>query len=547
MVDLWLPPFILLIGAGLILAVAAVPPWRAAGLNRYWRVGVITLALVAVLLTGGAVESSHQLTLWSSLTALTAPLAIQSSKAGQWLGASLLVTALAAALMTRHPGDREETDLHEGSIYPGIGARDGALLLIVLAVSLVSMLPSNLLTLVLAWSVLDTVAAVASLIAFRPGNDNEWRYLLLNWSSGLIATFFLWGAALPSQADVAFQDLTSAPLSGWTGVALTLAILFRLSPYPLHLLRRRAWPSRGRSRPDLVSALQTGSVAAGIWLMIQMTGSEMLPDLGRQIISALLLTGLVACGLLAWLSDQDRQAVGWIMTSQAGLTALAGLWAGPNAALAEGLVLILVAGLLTLWTDSKHRSVESMVAVGIGIAALAGLPLTWGAKGRFALYQSWLDGGWGLYLFLATGALLLVLATVGRLLVRPTTPPSSRNERLILGAALALPAVSVLIQSGPLFPQGNVLVWLAVLAPVGGAALLTWGAETLQPLQVQIAARLRAQLTLGGLRRQVLLWGRLVGRATQAIYQVLEGEGALLWVLILLVLGWVLLTSSSPG
>ncbi len=547
MIDLLSPPLVLLIGAGLIMAVSVVPVWRTARWNRYWHLGLIAIALITVLFVWPAVAPSSQVTQWSSLPILTPSLALQGNKPAQYLGAGLLVTLLAITIGTS--SWKELDGIHSGEDQASPATKSGkkSALLIVLATSLVSILPANLLTLVLAWAILDCVTAVTWLIIFRPETDDEWRRFLINGSSGLIATLFLWSANLPLQANLAFQDWGSLHLEGWAGIGITLAVLFRLSPYPLHLLRRRAWPNGGGSQIALPSALQAGSVTAGIWLMAHIPGWASLGDLELQLFSALLLTGLAACGLLAWLSDQQQRAAGWILTGQAGIAALAGMWAGPDAGLAEGMVLILAGGLLAIQGKIKERSTESLVAGGIGIAALAGFPLTWGANGRFLLYQEWLDNGWGLYLLLATGAQLLILAAAGRLYLGFPSQPAKHSERLILGLALALPSATLLIKPGPLFPQGSVLVWLAIVAAAGGGALLAWGAETIQSFQVQAATRLRAPLTLGWLRRLTINCCRLVGRAAQSLHSVLEGEGALLWVLILLILGWLMLSNPAPG
>jgi hypothetical protein len=295
----------------------------------------------------------------------------------------------------------------------------------------------------------------------------------------------------------------------------------------------------------LMIALQAAPAAAGIYLMTQLAGWEALPGLWRQLVSALLITGLVGCGLLAWLSRQGSQTIGWILTGQAGLVVLAGLWAGPEAALAEGMVLILVGGLLTLYTNQETLSVENRVSCGIGIAALAGLPLTWGGDGRLLLFPSWLDNGWGLEIFLVAGAYLLILAAAGRLLFRPAGHPLKQRERVVVGLALSLPALGLLIRNGPLVTRGGV-VWLAILLPLAGGALLAWRAESFQPILEQVAPRLQL-LTLGWLVRPAGRIGRLAARVIQAIHQVLEGEGAFLWALIWLALGWLLLSTRSPG
>lgn len=555
MADLLFPPLVLLLGAGLALAIANVPGlvarrllrWDIVDLSRFGLTTIITVALLLTLIKGNATGALFPIRSWSSLSILAPPLTWQSNEFGRLLSLALIAIMLAAVLLTKRDQNNEAENGEHGDETDhsalATRARDGALLLTVLAAGLATLLPANLLTLALAWAVMDIVAGVAWLYT-QPGNDDEWHSVLLSWSAGLAGTIALWGAALPQQANSAGQNFSSLTLSGWTGIALVLAILFRLSPYPFHLLSSRTKTTGAATRAGLMIALQAAPAAAGIYLMTQLAGWEALPGLWRQLASALLITGLVGCGVLAWLSRQGSQTVGWILTGQAGLVVLAGLWAGPEAALAEGMVLILVGGLLTLYTNQKTLSVENRVSCGIGIAALAGLPLTWGGDSRLLLFASWLDDGWGLEIFLVAGAYLLILAAAGRLLFRPADHPSQQRERVVVGLALSLPALGLLIRNGTLAMRGGV-AWLAILLPLAGGAPLAWRAESFQAIQERVAPRLQL-LALDWLVRPLGRISRLAARVIQAIHQVLEGEGAFLWALIWLALGWLLLSTRPP-
>jgi hypothetical protein len=288
------------------------------------------------------------------------------------------------------------------------------------------------------------------------------------------------------------------------------------------------------------------SGAAGIWLLAQISGWEAMPFLSRQIVSALLLTGLAVSGLLAVLSSEERQAAGWIMTGQAGIVVLAGLWCGPKAALAEGVVLILAGGLLSLLSTMEAQSLETRIAGCVAVGALAGLPLTWGGDGRFLLYGIWLSEGPPLHLLLASGGYLLLLAAAARPLFHPPNRPLARQERLAAGGGLGLLALGLLLRSGPVAAATGP-VWLGILIPLGGGVLLAWGAESLRPLQQAPATRLWELLTLCPVHRLAEKIARRVGAGVRSAHDVLEGEGALLWVLILLALGWLLLAAGSPG
>ncbi len=527
MFGLLFPPVLLLSGAGLLIANPTTRwPWQ-----RWAALVVVSLALVGVLVSPGVEGRVWELTQWSDMPVLTPPVVMQTNNAGQTVGLALLATALAAALV--------------GARRP-VGNTRWAATLASLAAGLLALLAANLLTLVLCWTLLDGVLLVAWV-------QNKERRALLGWAAGALGTLLLWAATLPLQATYGLQAMGGLSLQGSVGTALLLAALLRLAPFPFHLAQ--VWIGGSDSEDPVVDnatddthmiVLHALPAATGIWLLARITGWLEVEFVWRQIISALLLTGLVGSGLLAWLGNEPRQAMRWVLTGQAGLVVLAALWAGPEAALAEGGVFLLAASLFPLLTRLETLSPESRISGGIGVAALAGLPLTWGAAGRFALYGSWLEGRWGLNLLLATGAQLLFLATAGRLLVQRSASAADRHTRILTGVALGLTAAALLFVGGGL-PRASALVWVAVLVPPVGAALIAWGAQSHRLVRQEVATWINPVLRLDWVTQLLRALARWVGRPFLAMHDVLEGEGVLLWVLVLLALGWLLLTASSSG
>ncbi len=521
MVSLLLPLFILLVGAAVLLFLPTLRPNSARHL-QWAAAGVVAAALLAVLLTGRDTGVFHSITSWSPNAVLTPSLAMQGGRAGRLLGAALAAITLAAVLIAPRTAQAN----------PPIR---WPLALVTLAATLLTLLPANLLTVALAWTALDGVTAAAWLFA-RPEGDRQLNPLL-SWGTGAAGTLLLWAAALWLQADLAFQRISSLGVAGAMGTALVLAIALRLAPFPFHLGR----PQPQSRFPELELGLQFAPVAAGAWLLTQIPTWEYMPLLAHRIFSALLLTGVVGSGLLAWLPLEDRRAMRWVVTGLAGLTLLAGLWAGAEAALAEGITLILAGGLFMLLAGRQTATLEIKIAAGLGVAALAGLPLTFGGAGRLALYASWVGQGGGLYLLLGAGACLLLLGAASKALFRPAPAAIEPVDRILVGIGLGLPALG-LLHTGPL-PAGNAAVWLAIAAPLIGGALGAWSADSLRPLQQEIEPWLHPLLSLRWLRNWSASVGRVTGRATHAAHQVLEGEGALLWVAVLLALGWFLLTN----
>ena len=519
MIALLLPSLTLIIGAGLLWIWQRAAPAHFSRYARWVTAALVGLTMLFLLTnTGGA---PWHITTWSSLPTLTPPLELQINRPGRLLGLALAALVLSSLLSAR-PAEETESP---GST-PGI--RSWVMPLLGLAVALLTLLPTNLLTLALAWTAFDCVLGV---IVWRSPSADEFK-LKSVWAAGAIGTFFLWGAATALQAGYNFQNLAAlASDEGGAIIMLLVAILLRLAPYPFHLASRL---------PTSESVMRIIPLATGVWPLTRIPDWISLPPSAVQVISALLLTGLVISGLLSWLSSTDRQVVRWVVRGQAAIVALAGCWAGPAAALAEGMVLILAGGLLTLYADRETLSLENRIAGGIGVAALAGLPLTWGGDGRLFLFQTWLQDGWALYLFLASGAYLLLLSAAGRLLLRSTSPPECLLERFLAGLALGVLAAGLLLRSSPL-SQADGWSWLALLFPTAGSAAIIWGFRSRRPLRELDTDKLQPALALDWLPGLMERIGGGAGRAIHAVHDVLEGESALLWVLILLAVGWLLL------
>jgi hypothetical protein len=530
---LLLPSSILLFGAGL-LAVVPVDKLPVLHQRRPWVVAALlgaTLILLAV--NPNRSSGEWQLTPGTLLGSLTPSLAIRANGAGRWLGLALVLTSLSAVL-----GGIGRKSIPDSAGQSG-DAADWSILLVLAAVCLLCLLPSNLYTLALIWTALDGVTGAAWLLTTRRQQGP-----LIHWGAGAAGTLALWSAALSMQAGLTSQSLPIPTVEpGWTGTALVLAGTLRLAPFPFHLGRPHLATDLFRN-PALKPARQILPLSSGAWLLAQVPGTDFVPFFPQQFITTLLLTGLVGSGLLAWLPGEEIRAVRWVVRGQAAMTVLACIWAGPEAALAQGMVLVLAGGLILVSADSQETPPEQKVLAGMAIAALAGIPLTWGGIGRFALYQRWLASPWGLYLFLAAGAWLLLLGAAGRPLFRTSSPGVARQTRIVAGLTNALLVVGLLAAPGA---AASAWAWLAIILPLAAGGILAKEARSLQPLQQQLENRLHPVLALHWLRRAAGRLAAAIGRAANAVHQTLEGEGAVLWLLVLLALAWLLLGSTSPG
>ncbi len=559
MVDVLLASLAPLVGAALMLLLAIAPAlvrhqprWNTERTRHYGWILVVFVSLILIVLQDRTLTAPRPVFPWPSVIAMIPPLTIQPSQAGSALSLGFAAIMLSIFLTSQSRRSHEDQS-SEGRGKWALSSLDKsrASLIVIIVAGLITLLPASPSGMMLSWVLLDAIIGLGWLYESGSGRDIQYRRRILGWGTGAVATLLLWGATIPMQMGTSVQRISSLTLSGWSGIALTLAVLLRLSPFPFHILGSRSLASHETSGREqrwvLELALQTAPIVAGVGLLAQLSGTDALPSPLGPLVSALLLTGLVACGILAWLSEKDDQTVGWILTTQAGFVVLAGLSAGPEAALAEGMVLILAGAILQSNASRAGATVEVRIAGAIGIAAMAGLPLTWGGNGRLALYQVWLDSGRGLYILLAAGASLLTISAAARMMLRPATHTPTVEERVANGIAMAILAL-ILVKPGisPL-TEVDLPVWLAIMIALCGGALLAWGAPSLAPIHAQTPSWLPPFLSLVWLTSLADRLGGAAAGALQSVQQVLEGEGALLWLLIGLALGWMLLTAQPPG
>lgn len=527
-VNLLLPTLFLITGAALLLIAAGIPslaPYR--GKTKWAAAAVIAISFLSLVLQGNTIKSWQAAAPTVQSVAIKLPaLALRLNTPGRYLGLVLIVITLGAVLVSRSRKEDENNTVQEPA-WP--------LVLFSLAAALLTFLPANLLTLAVVWTVFDVITA-----AIWMGVTGNARDALLHWSTGAASILLVWCAVLALQAHGTLPDLPLTELpAGWMGTALFLAVALRLGPFPFHL-GRPVINTDKQVFPICRTCLQVIPPASGVWLLTQIQVWSAIPTFSRLFFSALLMTGLLACGLLAWLPREYPRVSRWIVAGQAALVLLAAMWAETGTALAEGVVLLLAGGLLIHYTGQEIHTPENRAAAAIGIAALAGLPLTWGGDGRLALMDAWISQGWGYYVLIASGTYMLLLGAAIKLVIHAQPMELDLRDRILVGAGFGLPALGLFIRSGPLVPD-HAVIWLAILLPAAGGAVLAWWAHSLQPLQQEIEPWLHNALSLDWLRSLAGRIGQIAGQVTHGIHQVLESEGALLWVLATLILGWMLM------
>lgn len=433
--------------------------------------------------------------------------------------------------------------LERSTAEPGHAAHPAFIHLLAF-VTLLACWAGSLATYVLAWTLLNSVwlggVAVAALTGPATVRHERLAALPPRLSAAFAAILILWLAAANAGPQSA---IPAAPnWSTLTHLLILLAAAIQLGVFPFHLLRFQDWGIPVALAP----LLYTAPAAAGGLLLARLESAS---DVGLAFALPFTLLGLLALlagARRAWSPAGEGLSLPLaLIQAQSGLVLLAGVWAGPQAVLAETSVLLLGGGvLLMVQASSKHFVSWRFPQPGplIAFAALAALPLTAGFTGRSAVYDAWLDQGrWLLVLVAAllhVPLLLAALQALGPSLMTPqsdaTTEPRRPADDLPRQLALLLPALGLV--SIAALTLAAPLTWVAILLPVVVAILLAWQldetAEVRQTLHEAFALPLPTQTAWRGLR---LATGALSAASREAL-AILEGEGGLLWLLVFVVI-----------
>ncbi len=310
------------------------------------------------------------------------------------------------------------------------------------------------------------------------------------------------------------------------------------------------WPLAGW-RPPL-TAMPSGSVltisllpaAAGGVLLVRAAPTAPALAAGGLLLTLAGLFGLLHNVRKTWEQlPRPVMAVFYLTVAQMHLWWLTAVWGGGIGALAMLRTYLLAGGILFLAAGrpvTRQRWWRA-VAPGIALAALAGLPLTSGLAGLSALYEGVQADG-RIVVLLVLVLMQIPLVAAGLRLIWPLADEVGTEAAALLTpveivreVGMVLPAVGLVSLSGVPWGQLSWMTWLWLLAvPVGGGLLFRFGPEFYRT----VAAVRRAFTWQLPLKQTAAFqqWLQGLGGAFQEAAAILEGDGSLLWLLILAVI-----------
>ena len=413
---------------------------------------------------------------------------------------------------------------------------------------LIAVLAGTPVTLLLAWTVIN-VSDVFVLLQHVEDDASRER-VVAAFSARIMGMFFLMLAMLQAQATGDVINFTAIPAQS-TGYLLVAAGL-QLGVFPPHQPHLGA-PGQRRSLGTVIRLLPS---IVSLAFVARIAASESSPGTHIPWETSLLVLTVLTALYGAWLWYQADSALQgrsyWVLSLAA--FALASAMQGLAAAsMAWGLAAIFSGGLLFLFGAENRRWM--LVFPALGAAGFSMLPLTpaWDGSMLFGALA------WG-YTFVFTVALALLFAGYLRH-TRTATAETELSERwmwLIYPLGLGvLPlthfgVVYLYWVQGTRGATFQTAGWWFGVIPLGLAALLlVWNNRkdtSAFPVRgAEYLTSVRQSFNLNFIYR--FFWNiyRLVGRFVDLLSRLIEGDGGILWALLLLIFTLVSLGALLAG
>ncbi len=394
----------------------------------------------------------------------------------------------------------------------------------------------NPLTLVLIWAAIDLAELVSQLRIVEDPKLSE--HIVTAFASRTTGTLILLWADMISVSNNAPFDFTSAPTQA--GIFLVLAAGLRLGVLPLHL----PYPSESTLRRGIGTGLRMTSAASSLILLARIPTASVTSASTPYLLLFVSFAALYGGWMWLRAPDELNGRPYWLI-GMGSLAVAAALQGNPVGAAAWGCGLLLSGSVLFL--TSEPNIWLSRVTL-VGAFAISSLPFSLTATG----WNTVGGGFWFVFPFLVFSQAMLIAGFVRH--SQRTTTRLRNEDQLIWGRNVYPIGIILLLLTGVMLGffgwEGALRLgtWITGLI----ASLLSLGLLWLTP-RLRILNPVRAHWVRPTSPNWLdygyqLLWGvyRQLGRLSNVITGVLEGESGIMWTLLFLALFISLFTQRTP-
>lgn len=409
-------------------------------------------------------------------------------------------------------------------------------MLVLTSLGVLATVADNPLTLVLIWAAIDFAELIAQMRFVEEPKLSE--RVVIAFASRAAGTLILLWANMVSAANGQAFDFLSAPPQ--TGLYLLTAAALRLGVLPLHL----PYPNELSIRRGFGTGLRMISAASSLILLTRIPSSSVTSPLTPYLLMLVSFAAIYAGWMWMRAPDELTARPFWLIGMGA-LAVAASLQANPVGAAAWGCALILAGGVLFLSSETNGWLIR---ALWIGVFGISALPFSLAATGWDGKVMSF----WPAWPFLILTQSMLMAGFIRH---SQRTSTRLRNEdqpiwaRNVYPIGIALLLILIILLG--LFGWSGTLQignWIAGSI----AAILTIGLLWLTP-RLRILNPVRAHWVRPS-SASWLDWGyqalwtvyRQLGRISNSLSNVLEGESGIMWTLLFLVLFISFFTQGTP-
>jgi hypothetical protein len=406
---------------------------------------------------------------------------------------------------------------------------------------LLAVLADNPLTLVLVWAAIDLTELITQLASVDGETASE--RVVAGFAARMLGIGLLLWAGLSSLWHGTPLDF-SAPLPE-AGAYLILAAGLRLGVLPLHL----SYTTESSVRRGFGTTLRLVSAASSLVILARIPAQGISSPLAPFLL--VLAAGASLYGGWMWMRAPDELTGRpyWVIVL-ASFAIASALRGNPVGSVAWGVALVLVGGALFL-SSIQHKNIQRVLLIA-GLWGISSLPFSPTASGwESGTVASW--AVWVTWPILLTAQALLAAGFI-RHAARPAASVQidarivwARNVYPIgIGLPLATLILLGLFGWGGALTLGTLPAGLTVAALTGALLWLTPRLRWLNPVRAHWVQAQGEPARLDFFYRALWNFYRALGRLSQSISAVLEGDGGILWALLFLVLFLSLLGPKVP-
>lgn len=406
---------------------------------------------------------------------------------------------------------------------------------------LLAVLSDTPLTLVLVWAAIDLTELITQLVSVDGETASE--RVVAGFAARLLGIGLLLWAGLSSLSRGAPLDFR-APLPE-AGMFLILAAGLRLGVLPLHL----AYTTESSVRRGFGTTLRLVSAASSLVILARIPAQEISSPLAPFLL--VLAAGASLYGGWMWMRAPDELTGRpyWVIVL-ASFAVASALRGNPVGSVAWGVALVLAGGALFL-SSIQHKTLQRVLLIA-GLWGISSLPFSPTASG----WGSGTNPSWAAWV--TWPILLAAQALLAAGFIRHAARPAASVQldahlawaRTVYPIGIGLPLATLILLG--LFGWDGALTLGTLPAGPAAAALtlaLLWLTPRLRWLNPVRAHWVRPQgepARLDFFYRSLWNLYRALGRLSESISAVLEGDGGILWALLFLVLFLSMLGTKVP-